>query len=59
MQFIVSPAISDDTGNIMAKCVFKVVNYFKLLDGVHALVFDITASNTGRWKGNFAIFEAC
>ena len=44
-QFVASPAISDSTGDTMAKCVFRVVNEFKLIDMVHALVFNTTASN--------------
>ena len=40
----------------MAKCVYKVIDDLDLLDGVHALVFDTTASNTGRLKGSSTIF---
>ena len=57
-DFIGSPEISDGTGDIMAKCLFKLVNDFELLNGVLALVFDTTASNTGWWKGSSTIFEA-
>ena len=49
--------ISDGTEEKMAKCVFKVVNGFELLDSVHALVFDTTNSNTGRWEGSSTTFE--
>ena len=55
-QFIASPAISNGTGDTMAKCVFKIVNDYQLIDSVHALVFDTTASNTGKWSGASTIF---
>ena len=42
----------------MAKCVFRVINEFELIDMVHALVFDTTASNKGRRKGCVTLFEA-
>ena len=47
-QFIASPAIFDGTGDTMTKCVIKVVKNLELLNDVHALVFDTTASNTRR-----------
>ena len=42
----------------IAKCLLQVVNEFKLLDGIPALVFDIATSNTGQWKGSSIIFKA-
>ena len=41
----------------MAKCAFKVVNDFELLDGVHALLFDATNTNTGKQKRITTTFE--
>lgn len=57
-QFISSPAIPNGCGDTMAKCVYKVVSELGLLSSVHALVFDTTASNTGRLKGSSTLFEA-
>ena len=57
-QFIASPAMSDGTGDTMARCVYGVINDLGLLDGVQALVFDTTASNTGRWNGSSTLFGA-
>ena len=57
-QIIVSPTISDGSEDAIAKCLLQVVNEFKLLDGIPALVFDIATSNTGQWKGSSIIFEA-
>ena len=51
-QFIASPAIPDGTGETMGNCVFNKVAEFGLLDDVQAVVFDTTASNTGRWRGS-------
>lgn len=57
-QFLASPAISDGTGDTMAKCVYKIVADFNLIETIQALVFDTTASNTGRWKGSSTLLEA-
>ena len=51
-QFIASPAIAEGTGDTMAKCVFKIMNDFELIESVGALVLDTTASNTGQWRGS-------
>ena len=56
-QFIASPAIAEGTGDTMAKCVFKIMNDFELIESVGALVFDTTASNTGQWRGSARLFE--
>ena len=40
----------------MAKCVYGVIDNLDLLDGVHALVFDTTASISGRWRGSSTLF---
>ena len=58
-QFIASPAISNGTGDTMAKCVFKIVNDYQLIDSVQALVFDTTAGNTGKWSGNCGNSTIC
>ena len=42
-QFIASPAIAEGTGDTMAKCVFKIMNDFELIESA-------TASNTGQWR---------
>ena len=41
----------------MAKCVFKIMNDFELIESMGALVFDTTASNTGQWRGSATLFE--
>ena len=56
-QFIASPAIAEGTGDTMAKCIFKIMNDFELIESVGALVFDTTASNTGQWRGSATLFE--
>ena len=56
-QFIASPAIAEGTGDTMAKCVFKIMNDFELIESVGALVFGTTASNTGQWRGSATLFE--
>ena len=56
-QFIASPAISDGHGDTMAKCVFKVASDYQLIHSIQALVFDTTASNTGKWRGSSTKFE--
>ena len=57
-QFIASPAIADGTGETMAECVYRCIEEFELLDNVEAVVFDTTASNTGKWSGSVTRFEA-
>ena len=56
-QFIASPAIAEDTGDTMAKCVFKIMNDFELIESVGAVVFGTTASNTGQWRGSATLVE--
>ena len=41
----------------MANCVFETVDEYGLLDKVEAVVFDTTASNTGKWSGSLVLFE--
>ena len=48
----------DENGDTMAKCVFKIVVKFELLNGVHSLVFDTIASNIGHWKRGSTVFES-
>ena len=57
-QFIASPTIADGTGETMAECVYRCIEEFELLDNVEAVVFDTTASNTGKWSGSVTRFEA-
>ena len=42
----------------MAECVYRCIEEFELLDNVEAVVFDTTASNTGKWSGSVTHFEA-
>ena len=58
-QFIASPAIAEGTGDTMAKCVFKIMNDFELIESVGALVFDTTASNTDQWRGVQRCLKSC
>ena len=41
----------------MANCLVQTLNTYELLDKVEAVVFDTTASNTGKWRGCVPIFE--
>ena len=43
----------------MAKCAFKVVNDFELLDGVHALLFDATNSNIEHQNIEILLEQPC
>ena len=56
-QFLASPVIPDGTGLAMANCVYQIIGEYELLSDVQALVFDTTASNTGKWKGSVSRFE--
>ena len=56
-QFLASPAIADGTGLTMANCVHSITQEYGFLSQVEAMVFDTTASNTGKWKGSVARFE--
>ena len=56
-QFLASPVIEDGKGVTMANCLVQTLNTYELLDKVEAVVFDTTASNTGKWRGCVPIFE--
>ena len=56
-QFLASPAISDGKGLTMANAVYKVADDYGLVSLIEAMVFDTTASNTGKWKGSVTKFE--
>ena len=57
-QFIASPAIADGTGETMAEYVYRCIEELELLDNVDNVVFDTTASHTGKWSGSATRFEA-
>ena len=56
-QFLASPAIADGTGLTMANCVHSIAQEYGFLPQVQAIVFDTTASNTGKRKGSVGRFE--
>ena len=56
-QFLSSPIIPDGTGISMANAVFDIGNEYGLNSKAAAMVFDTTASNTGRWKGSVTQYE--
>ncbi|KZR97635.1 Cc8K15.2-like protein, partial [Daphnia magna] len=45
------PVIKDSTGMSQHNAVIKLLDEWEVTDNVVGMVFDTTASNTGRWKG--------
>lgn len=56
-QFLASPAIPDGKGVSMANCLQATMEEYELLDKLEAVVFDTTASNTGKYHGCVARLE--
>ena len=56
-QFLASPVIAEGTGLTMSNCVFDIASDYGILFQVQAMVFDTTARNTGKHKGNVTLFE--
>ena len=56
-QFIASPEIPSGSGQDMADAAFIKLQESNLIENIRAIVFDTTASNSGKWKGSVAVFE--
>lgn len=56
-QLLGVPELSSGTGREMASAVYDTLQEWSLLDIVQAIVFDTTASNTGRLKGACYLLE--
>lgn len=56
-QLLGVPELSSGTGREMASAVYDILQEWSLLDIVQAVVFDTTASNTGRLNGACHLLE--
>ena len=51
------PCVANATGESQQKAVKKLLEEWKIYSRVIGMVFDTTASNTGKWKGAAALLE--
>lgn len=57
VQLLGIPKLKSDTGEMMAEAVFKALKDWKATEGVVAMCFDTTSSNSGRLNGACTLLE--